>query len=689
MMNRILLLAICCLGVSAVSAQTRGITPEKLWDLGRVSMDDVSPDGKMVLYGVTRYDLVANKGNRDLYIIPAEGGQVRKITAFEGSEYNAVFRPDGQKIGFLSGESGSSQLWEMNPDGSDLHQVSDIEGGMTGFKYSPTGDKILFTQEVKIDANMQERYPDLPLADARVIDNLMYRHWNEWEDGYYSHVFLMDYENGALSGEPMDIMEGERFDAPLKPFGGMEQIAWSPDGFVVAYTCKKLNGLEYATSTDSDIYLYDLQANSTSNLTEGMNGYDMNPAFSPDGKTIAWNSMKKAGYESDRNRLFVATLGTSDVRELSAALDQNCNGPAWSNDGSTLCFTSEIQGTIQLCSLEADGAKYAQITSGDHNIYGFGETKNGFVVDRVTISSPAELYKVDDKGKLEAITTTNESILATVSMGKVEKRMVKATDGEEILTWVIYPPDFDESKEYPALLYCQGGPQSTVSQFFSYRWNFQLMAAAGYIVVAPNRRGLPSFGQQWNKDISLDWGGQAMDDLLSAIDDVKEEPYVDADRLGAVGASFGGYSVYWLAGNHEERFKAFISHCGLFNLESWYGTTEELFFANQDVGGPYWEANRNTNTSYQIHSPHNYVGNWDTPILVIHSEKDFRVPIGEGIQAFHAAQIQGIPSRFLYFPNEGHWVLKPQNGMLWHRVFFEWLEEYLGEEEMREMEEEE
>lgn len=686
-MNRILLLALCCLGVTAASAQTRGITPEKLWDLGRVSMDAVSPDGKMVLYGVTRYDLEANKGNRDLYIIPAKGGQVRKITAFEGSEYNAVFRPDGQKIGFLSAESGSTQLWEMNLDGSDLHQVSEVEGGMSGFLYSPTGDKLLFTQEVKIDANMQERYPDLPLADAKVIDNLMYRHWNEWEDGYYSHVFLMNYEDGAAAGEPMDIMEGERFDSPLKPFGGMEQIAWSPDGFLVAYTCKKMNSLEYATSTDSDIYLYDLQANSTSNLTEGMTGYDMNPAFSSDGTSIAWNSMEKAGYESDRNRLFVATLGTSDVRELSAALDQNCNGPAWSNDGSMVYFTSEIQGTIQLCGLEAESAKYAQITSGDHNIYGFGETEDGFVVDRVTISSPAELYKLDSKGKLEAITSTNESILANVSMGKVEKRMIKATDGEEILTWVIYPPDFDESKEYPALLYCQGGPQSTVSQFFSYRWNFQLMAAAGYIVVAPNRRGLPSFGQQWNEDISLDWGGQAMDDLLSAIDDVKEEPYVDADRLGAVGASFGGYSVYWLAGNHEERFKAFISHCGLFNLESWYGTTEELFFANQDIGGPYWEQNRNTNTSYQIHSPHTYAGNWDTPILVIHSEKDFRVPIGEGIQAFHAAQIQGIPSRFLYFPNEGHWVLKPQNGLLWHRVFFEWLDDYLGKEEMMEEEE--
>ena len=670
---------------TGLSAQN-GLTPEKLWELGRVSMDAVSPDGEMVLYGVTRYDLEANRGNRDLFIMPASGGQVRKITAFDGSEYNALFRPDGSKIGFLSGESGSSQLWEMNPDGSDLTQVTDIDGGISGFMYSPTMDKILFAQEVKIDAELVELYPDLPKAEARVIDDLMYRHWNEWEDGYYSHVFLMDYEDGAVSGEPMDLMEGERFDSPLKPFGGMEQIAWSPDGFLVAYTCKKMNGVDYAVSTNSDIYLYDLQGDNTTNLTEGMNGYDMNPAFSPDGTTIIWNSMEKPGYESDRNRLFAATIGTNDVRELSASLDQNVNGAAFSTDGSKIYFTSELQGTIQLCQMNADGTDYSQVSSGEHNIYGFGETNDGFVIQRVTISSPAELYSLDSKGRMEQITRTNESILATVKMGNVEKRMVKATDGEEILTWVIYPPDFDESKEYPALLYCQGGPQSTVSQFFSYRWNFQLMAANGYIVVAPNRRGLPSFGQQWNEDISLDWGGQAMDDLLSAIDDVKEEPYVDADRLGAVGASFGGYSVYWLAGNHEERFKALISHCGLFNLESWYGTTEELFFANQDIGGPYWETNRNTNTSYQIHSPHKYVGNWDAPILVIHGEKDFRVPIGEGIQAFHAAQIQGVPSRFLYFPNEGHWVLKPQNGLLWHRVFFDWLDRYLAEEEMEEEE---
>ena len=678
-MKKKLLFVAGILATFSAIAQTGRLTPEKLWQLGRVSIDAVSPDGESVLYGVTRYNLEANRGNRDLFIIPADGGQVRKITAFEGSEYNGKFRPDGKRIGFISGESGSAQLWEMNPDGSDMKQVTNIEGGITGFYYSPAGDKLLFTQEVKIDATLTELYPDLPKADARIIDDLMYRHWNEWEDGYYSHIFLVEYDNGAIKGEPLDIMKGERFDAPLKPFGGMEQIAWSPNGFLVAYTCKKLTGADYAVSTNSDIYLYDLQAEKTTNLTEGMPGYDMNPAFSPDSKFIVWNSMEKAGYESDRNRIFLAEPGKADRHEVTAGLDQNANTPVWSEDGKELYFTSEIQGTIQLCAMTVGEEKYRQITDGAHNINAFEQTKKGFVVEKVSISSPAELYKLDSKGKLEAITTTNESILAPIAMGKVEKRMVKATDGEEILTWVIYPPDFDESKEYPALLYCQGGPQSTVSQFFSYRWNFQLMAAKGYIVVAPNRRGLPSFGQQWNEDISLDWGGQAMDDLLSAIDDVKQEPYVDDNRLGAVGASFGGYSVYWLAGNHEKRFKALISHCGLFNLESWYGSTEELFFANQDVGGAYWDLNRNTNTSYQIHSPHKYVGNWDAPILVIHGEKDFRVPIGEGIQAFQAAQLQGVPSRFLYFPNEGHWVMGPQNGLLWHRVFFDWLDRWLAE----------
>ncbi|MCB0843446.1 MAG: S9 family peptidase [Bacteroidetes bacterium] len=666
--------------MNGVSAQSGRLTPEKLWELGRVSLDDVSPDGSQVVYGITRYNLPANKGNRDLYLINSDGGNVKKITAFEGSESQARWRPDGKRIGFLSAESGSRQLWEMNPDGSDKKQVSDIEGGITGFLYSPSGDKILFTKNVKLDKTVNELYPDLPKANARIIDDLMYRHWDSWHDYEYSHVFFMEYNNGSVSGEPKDIMSGEPYDSPLNPFGGIEEIAWSPDGFTIAYTCKKLTGKEYAQSTNSEIYLYDLQADKTTNLTEGMNGYDKEPVFSRDGKYLAWNSMEKAGFESDRNRIFVMNMTSFEKTEITAGLDQDANHPQWSRDGKSIYFITGVQATYQIASIEIESRKLTQLTTGQHNYGSFAIAKNGIVASRMTMSEPSELFFIDfKKGEQKQITKTNEPILNSISMGKVEKRMIKTTDEKEMLTWVIYPPDFDSTKSYPTLLYCQGGPQSAVSQFFSYRWNFQLMAANGYIVVAPNRRGLPSFGRRWNDQISEDWGGQAMKDYFSAIDEVAKEDFVDNDRLGAVGASFGGYSVYWLAGNHEKRFKAFISHCGLFNMESWYGTTEELFFANHDIGGPYWELK--PNATYKLHSPHLYVRNWDTPILVIHNEKDFRVPLGEGMQAFQAARLQDIPARFLYYPEEGHWVLQPQNGVLWHRVFFDWLERYLSKDE--------
>ncbi|MEZ4825620.1 MAG: S9 family peptidase [Bacteroidia bacterium] len=652
------------------------LTPEKLWELGRVSSDDISPDGKTVVFGITRYNLAENKGNRDLYSVSANGGEIRKITAFEGSESQAKWRPDGRKIGFISSESGTSQLWEMSSDGSNKIQVSNIEGGINGFLYSPAGDKILFIKDVKLDSTVNEIYPDLPLAKARIIDDLMYRHWNQWHDFSYSHIFVADYEEGKITGDPVDIMAGEPYDAPLNPFGGIEQIAWSPNGALIAYTCKKLSGKEYAESTNSEIYLYDLQAEKTTNLTEGMPGYDMEPVFSPDGKFLAWNSMETPGFESDRTRIFVMNIQSLNKVEITEGLDQEANHPQWSSDGKTIFFITGIQATYQLASIEVDGKKYRQITSGDHNYNSFLVSEKGLVGARTSISSPQELFFVDLKtGKETPLTTANAPLMSQITMGKVEKRMIKTTDGMDMLTWVIYPPGFDENKKYPALLYCQGGPQSAVSQFFSYRWNFQLMAANDYIIIAPNRRGLPSFGSKWNDEISGDWGGQAMKDYLSAVDAVAKEPYVDETRIGAVGASFGGYSVYWLAGNHEKRFKAFVAHCGVFNLESMYGTTEELFFVNQDLGGPYWEVK--PNPSYKIFSPHLYVANWDTPILVVHNEKDFRVPLGEGMQAFAAARIQNIPARFLYFPEEGHWVLGPQNGVLWHRVFFEWLDTYL------------
>jgi dipeptidyl aminopeptidase/acylaminoacyl peptidase len=653
-------------------AQNDRLTPENLWKLGRVSLDAVSPDGQLVVYGVTRYDLRANRGDRDLYLIPAEGGQVKKITAFEGSEFNARWRPDGQKIGFLTSESGSNQLWEMNPDGTDKKQVSFIEGGINGFEYAPSGDRLLVLKSVKLDQTVNDLYPDLPQADARIIDDLMYRHWDSWHDYEYSHIFVADYRDSEILSEPRDIMAEEPFDAPLNPFGGMNEIAWSPDGQYLAYTCKKLSGQAYAESTNSDIYFYDLAKETTVNLTEGMLGYDKEPAFSPDGKYLAFNSMETPGFESDRNRIFIFDFGTQSMREITAGLDRDCNHPQWGAAGEQIYFITGEQATYQLGAVAVEDGKYRQITQGEHNYTSFDLAGDNLIGARMSMSAPTELYRVNaKKGEQTQLTTTNQALLSGMKMGQVKKRMVTTTDNRQMLTWVIYPPDFNPEQQYPTLLYCQGGPQSAVSQFFSYRWNFQLMAAQGYIVVAPNRRGLPTFGRDWNNAISGDWGGQAMQDLLSAIDEVADEPYVDRDNLGAVGASFGGYSVYWLAGNHNGRFSTFISHCGVFNLESWYGSTEEMFFANHDLEGAYWELK--PNPSYKLHSPHLYVRNWDTPLLVIHGQKDYRVPVTEGLQAFQAAQLQDIPSRLLYFPEEGHWVRQPQNGVLWHRVFFDWL----------------
>lgn len=666
------ILTLCILSFSFAffsQAQDR-LTPEKLWELGRVSLDDISPDGQTLLYGVTYYELAANKGNRDLYILPVAGGNARKITAFEGSEGNGKFHPSGKKIGFLY----EGNLWEMSPDGTDKHKVSDRK--MNGFAYSPTGDNILFIDDVNYGKTVEDLYPDLPHADARIIDGMMYRHWSQWEDGKRSNIFFIGYSDGKLTGEATNIMEGEAFDSPLMPFGGMEEIAWNPDGSSIAYTCKKMEGKEYSVSTNSDIFLYSLKSGETINLSVFNRGYDKGPVFSPDGTSLIWSSMKRDGFESDRNRIMLLRIASKTTVEVTMGWDRNANSPQWAPGSKRLYFISGERATNQIFSIDLSQKSPKQVTSGVHNYYDFLVAGKSLVGRKTSMSMPHEVFRVNPESGAETqLTFVNKEVLSKIKMGKVEKRMVKTTDGKEMLTWMIYPPDFDPNKKYPALLYCQGGPQAAVSQSFSYRWNFQLMAANDYIIVAPNRRGLPSFGQEWNDQISGDWGGQAMQDYFSAIDDATKEPYIDEDRVGAVGASYGGYSVYWLAGNHEKRFNCFISHCGLFNLESWYGTTEEMFFANWDIKGAYWE--KKPSVSYEKHSPHKFVRNWDTPMLVIHGEKDFRVPIGEGMQAFQAAQLQDIPSRFLYFPNEGHWVLTPQNGVLWHRVFFNWLDKWL------------
>lgn len=653
------------------------MTPEKLWELGRVSGLAPSPDGDVVVFGITRYDVEANTGNRDLYRVDIASNDTMRLTDLEGSEYDEQWRPDGQKIGFIATHTGVPQIYEMNPDGSQLRQISRIVGGVSHFGYSPAGDKVWYTAKVESIPTVQQLYPDLPKANARIIDDLMYRHWDQWDDYANSHVFVADYTPGNV--EPgIDIMADEPYDVPLEPFGGAEQIAWSADGKALVYTCKKLSGKEYAESTNSDLYWYDVDAKTTTNLTEGMPGYDKDPVFSPSGQYMLWMSMERAGFESDKERLFMLDLETMEKKQLAADYDGNISNPVFSADEKTIYFITGERATYQIYQLDMKRNKVGNLTDGVHNYSAFALLDdNNLVGSRMDMNRPNELYRINlRKGEQIQLTDINAHTFNRLQTGKIESRWVPTTDGKQMLTWVIYPPDFDPAKKYPTLLYCQGGPQSAVSQFYSFRWNFQLMAAQGYIVVAPNRRGLPSFGQEWNDQISKDWGGQNMKDYLSAIDALKQEPFVDEDRLGAVGASYGGYSVYWLAGNHGNRFKAFIAHCGLFNLESWYGTTEELFFANWDVGGPYWDIQ--LRSKYEAFSPHRFVQKWNTPILVIHGEKDFRVPIGEGMQAFQAAQIRDIPSRFLYFPEEGHWVMGPQNGILWHRVFFDWLEQHLA-----------
>jgi len=656
--------------------QSDKMTPEVLWSFGRIGSPQVSPDGETVLYTVTYYNIEENKSYRDIYTVPVAGGEPVNITNSVTNESSAVWRPDGKKIGYLSSSTGSFQLWEMNPDGSGAKQITDVVGGISDFGYAPDQSKIFYLQSVKLDDDIHDLFPDLPKAEARLETDIMYRHWDSWHDYTYNHIFLADYSGKITSG--IDIMEGEKFDSPMKPFGGTEQIAWSADSKTLAYTCKKKTGKAYAISTNSDIYFYHVETGKTTNFTSGMMGYDQNPVFSPDGKYIAWESMARDGYEADKNRLFVADLESGDKIDYSEKFDQNSASLTWSADSKSIFFISDIQATEEIFRLDLGDGSIVRVTDGIHDYQTVAQAGDFLVAQKVSMSQPAELYRVDPvSGKDEAITSVNKGILDQLTMGKVEKRWMKTTDGKEMLVWVIYPPHFDPNKKYPALLYNQGGPQGTVSQFWSYRWNFQMMAANDYIVVAPNRRGLPGFGQEWNEQISKDYGGQNIKDLLTSIDEVAKEPFVDATKLGAVGASYGGYSVLYLAGNHDGRFKAFIAHDGIFNFEQMYLTTEEMWFVNWDYGGPYWdETNAAAQRSYTF-SPHKFIQNWDTPILIVQGGKDYRVPEGQGMAAFNGAVLRDVPAEYLYFPDENHWVLQPQNGILWQRVFFNWLDKYL------------
>ena len=663
--------------VDQVKLTSDVMTPEALWSFGRIGGVHVSPDNSTLLFRSTFYDVEQNSANGELFVMPLKGGQSQNITQSGATEFNARWRPDGEKIGYLSSESGSTQLWEINPDGSQKQQISNIEGGINGFEYAPNQEKILYIKEVKLDPSVHDIHPDLPEANARIETDLMYRHWDEWHNYKYSHVFVADY-NGSEITNSTDIMEGEKYHAPLEPFGGMEQVNWSPDSKKITYTCKKLTGKEYTLSTNSEIYIYDLESGETQNLTrEKHEGYDKAAVYSPNGEMIAWESMRRDGYESDKNRIFVYDFNTGEETNYSINFEQNAHGLTWSADSKKLYFTSDYHARYQIYELDLKSGNIRQVTEGRHNYRSVQPAGDVLIGSKQSMSQPTEIYSINpSEGEETQLSFINKNLMDQLTMGRVEKRWIETTDGKQMLTWVIYPPHFDKEKKYPTLLYCQGGPQSSVSQFFSYRWNFQMMAANGYIVVAPNRRGLPSFGMDWLEQISGDYAGQNIKDYLSAIDALKKEPYVDHKNLGAVGASYGGYSIFYLAGHHDDRFDAFISHDGMFNLESFYLQTEELWFPNWDLGGPYW---KEENKDVYDQSPHRFVDEWDTPIMVIHGQKDYRIPYTQGMSAFNAAQLQDIPSKFLYFPNENHWVLKPQNGILWQREFFKWLDKWLKE----------
>jgi dipeptidyl aminopeptidase/acylaminoacyl peptidase len=656
---------------------SKGVMDEKiLWYLGRLSDVQVSPDGKTILYSVKYYDYRSNSGNAELYTMPAEGGDPVRITATPNDEMQPIWRPDGKKIAYLYTDTAGTSIMECNPDGSNAQKLAGIKGDINCFSYAPDMKHICYAQNVRLIPTIEQRYPDLPKANAMIYDDLMYRHWNYWADGTFSHLFIADYPSCENS---IDLLEGQKFHCPNPPFGGIEEISWSPDGKKLAYVCKKLSGKAFAESTNTDIYLYDLDKKTTRNLSESNKGYDMDPVFSPDGKKIAWWNMKTDGFESEKHSLMIYDLQKDAAEDYSTEFDQDATNFAWNSNSSKVFFNSCIEGTCQIYSLDLATREFEQITEGDYDYNTLQVSGDRLIVTRTTHACPSEIYAVSLKDKsVKQLSFINKDVLDSITPGETIKKWVKTSDGKQMLVWVILPPNFDSTKTYPALLYCEGGPQSPVSQFYSYRWNFQMMAAHGYVIVAPNRRGLPGFGHEWNDEISGDYGGQCMKDYLSAIDAMAQEPYIDKDRLGCVGASFGGFSVYWLAGHHEKRFKAFIAHCGMFNFESWYNTTEELFFANHDIEGPYW--NTPTPKSYDF-SPHKFVGNWDTPILVIHGGNDFRIPYTEGMQAFDVAQMKGIPSRFLYFPDECHFVSSPQNSMLWQREFFRWLDQWLKPEQ--------
>ena len=652
------------------------MTPEMMLSLARVGASSLSPDGKTIVYSVGFPNIKENKIRTELFSITSNGTGRRQLTKGIAGLQAARWIQQGRRISYISSESGEPQVWTMAPDGTDRKQVTRIEGGLSDYLFSPDETKLAYIKEIPFGKSTKEVYPDLPKATGRIVTDLMYKHWDEWVETI-PHIFIASVGNEPITSGK-DILEGEPYEAPTKPFGGSEELSWSPDGKILAYSSRKKTGVEYSLSTNTDIYLYDLASGMTRNITEGNGGYDTHPRFSPDGSKISWISMERDGYEADLKRLFIQELKTGKKTFLTDGFEYDVDETVWSPDSRSIFFLATKHAEAQLWELALKGRKIRQITTGMHDYTSLDLQAGRLLAGRQSYTLPTDLYLVDPKtGRADQLTHENKETLDQLSPISVEKRWVKTTDGGNMLVWVILPPNFDKTKKYPALLFCQGGPQSAVSQFFSYRWNMRLMAEQGYIVIAPNRHGVPSFGKAWNEQISGDYSGQNIQDYLTAVDEVKKEPWVDADRLGCVGASYGGYSVFYLAGVHQKRFKAFIAHAGIFNLEMQYMTTEEMWFANWDMGGAPWEKDNAVAQRTFANSPHKLVGNWDTPILVIHGERDYRILAGQGMAAFNAAKLRGIPAELLIYPDENHWILRPQNALLWQRTYFNWLDKYL------------
>lgn len=695
------------IGKNTITLESDLMTPEALWSMGRIATAQTSPADGTIVYQVAYYSKEKNKGHHVLYTMDADGQNPTLLTTTADNETDATWIDGGKKIAYLSG----GQLWMMSKDGSDRKQLTHDSMGIDAYSFSPDGTKVILVKQIPYNDIIKKNPDDLPFATGRRVTDMNYRHWDEYVETI-PHPFLAEVNADMTIGEGEDIMLGEPYECPVKPFGGIEQLAWGPESGQIAYTSRKKTGVAYSSSTDTDIYLYNISSKVTINLSKPNDyvapafdsaksmkhqtvnapenlkynpGCDQNPQFSPDGKYVAWTSMARDGYESDRNRLCVYHILTGESKYLTESLDTNVDAFIWNSDSETLYFTAVWHGCTNIYQTNLDG-NVMQQTDGWHD-YGMIQLSNvdgELLVERHSMSQAPELFRVklgnsEKSAEAKQLTFENKHLYDQMTFGEVRQRWVKTTDGKDMMYWIILPPHFDETKTYPTLLFCEGGPQSPVSQFWSYRWNFQIMAANGYVIVAPNRRGLPGFGSEWNEQISGDWTGQCMKDYLTAIDDACDNlPYVNKDRLGAVGASFGGFSVYYLAGHHNKRFKCFISHDGAFNLEAMYTETEEGWFCNWEYESAYWNKDMSANARRTYaNSPHRFVDKWDTPILCIHGEKDYRINATQGMSAFNAARMRGIPAELLIYPDENHWVLKPQNGILWQRTFFNWLDRWL------------